>query len=221
MVSSTVYATVDEFKSRQNITSDSDNTDILAILAACSRLMDGYTHRLEDGFKAAAVASVREYPGRGDGWLYIEECVEITALGYKSVTETSYTALSTSDYRGFRGSPKSRNSVRYGVVPFHGVMLRPNAAISIFDDGNYSDDSGLEPTVEVTAKWGYAVETPELIRDATIAQATIFFKRGKGAWADVLRDSNFGDQQFVRMIDPGIKLMLNGSGMKKARLGMR
>jgi hypothetical protein len=222
MVSTAVYATTEELKTRIGQTQDTDDALLTALLTATSRLWDQFCNRVHDGFEAAAVATARQYPGTGDGWVYIDECVEITAVGHKSITATTYTALTVAtDILVFRGSAQSPQSIRYGITPFTGIMLRPNAVLRRFDKGKHSETLGIEPTVEVTAKWGYSVTTPELIREATIAQATLFYKRGRGAWADALTDGNFGEQRFVRMLDPSIKLMVSASGFKRPRLGAR
>lgn len=221
MVSTNVYATVAELKARTGQTKDTDDTILLALLTAVSRMWDRFCGRYEYGFKALDTATALEFPGRGDGWVYTEENVEITAVGYKSsVTETSYTALTSADFRGFRGSPKSRNSIRYDRVPYHGVMLTPNASISRFVDGDYAKLQAIEPTVQVTAKWGYSVLVPEEIREATIAQTTILYKRGSGAWSDVLVSGDFGEVRFVRALDPALKLLVKMTGFVKPGLGV-
>lgn len=221
MVSTNVYATVAELKARVGQATDGDDTILLALLTAVSRMWDRFCGRYEYGFVALASATAIQFPGRGDGWVYTEENIEVTAVGYKtSVTETTFTALTTADWRPFRGSPKSRNSIRFDRVPYHGVMLTPNASISRFVDGNYSKLQGIEPTVEVTAKWGYSVLVPEEIKEATIAQATIFYKRGKGAWSDVLVSGDFGEARFVRALDPALKLLVKMTGLVKPGLGV-
>lgn len=221
MVSTNVYATITELKARIGQVKSGEDTVLTALLTASSRMWDRFCGRYEYGFEALASATAIQFPGRGDGWVYTEENVEVTAVGYKtSVTETTYTALTSADWRAFRGSPKSRNSIRFDRVPYHGVMLTPNASISRFVDGDYSKLQGIEPTVEVTAKWGYSVLVPEEIREATIAQATIFYKRGKGAWSDVLVSGDFGEARFVRALDPALKLLVKMTGLVKPGLGV-
>lgn len=221
MVSSVVYATKAELKAQIGATGTNDDTVIDALLATASRLWDMYCGRLEDGFEAADSATAREYPGTGKAWLYIDENVEITALGYKTaVTDSNYTALTTADFRGFRGAPNSRNT-KFGITPYHGLMLTPNATISIFLDGLYDTRRIAEPTVQVTARWGYADTIPAVIQQATLTQATIFYKRGKAAWADVLVDGNFGEARFVRKLDPALQLLVNSTGVVRPKFGFR
>lgn len=221
MVSSVVYATKEELKSRISQTGDSDDADIDALLFAMSRLWDRFCGRLDDGFQADVLATAREYAGMGKGWIYIDECTEVTLVAHKgSVSDTSYTSLTTTDWNTFRGSPQSRN-VEFGKTPFHGVSLLPNAAITVFIDGKFNDNQAVQPTVQVTARWGFSDTAPALIKEATIIQATIFYKRGKGAWSDVLVEGNFGEQRFVRQLDPAQKLILEMSGLIRPQLGFR
>lgn len=218
MVSAIVYATAAELRARIGGRTDTDDTTLDALLSATSRLWDAYCGRTEDGFKAAESATAREFVSAGDSWLYIDECMEITAAGYKNaLTDTSYTALSSGDWRGFRGAPGSRN-VRYGITPYHGMMLTPASTLTRFLSGIYDKDTIPEPTVQVTARWGHADTTPPVVVEATIAQSTIFYKRGKGGWADVLVDAELGSQRFVRQLDPALKLLLHGSRLKRSVL---
>ena len=67
-----------------------------------------------------------------------------------------------------------------------------------------SNEISIEPTN--VSKW--TDDVPPIIREATIAQASIFYKRGRGNWSDVLRNNEFGEERFVRKLDPAIQLML-------------
>lgn len=220
MVSKVVYATPKDLRARLGQDATDDDTVLTALLTAVSRMWDNYCNRHAFGFKATNTATARIYPGTGKAWLNIEECIEITAVAVKdSITDTAYQAWASTDWIGYRGSYRVPN---FNDLPITSVMILASGAKSLFLDGEYNSSDDLPhnlPTVQVTARWGYADDVPELIREATIAQAQIMYKRGKGSWADVLRDSEFGEERFVRVLDPTLKLLVE-SGRLVRRTGL-
>lgn len=220
MVSNVVYGNPSELRARigQN-TTDDDNT-LTALLTAVSRMWDNFCNRPEDGFKAIDVASARIYAGRGKSFLNIDENIEVTAVAVKdSVTDTTYTAWATTDWIAYRGSIRVPN---FNRLPHTSIMVAASGTKSYFLDGQYATQPGFNapldadlernvPTVQVTARWGYADDIPPTIREATLVQAAIFYKRGKGSWADVLRNADFGDERFVRVLDPALQFMVEST----------
>jgi hypothetical protein len=235
MPSSEPYCTPVEVRGQMKGESSADDTILTAMILAVSRFLDGYMGRAEDGFVALSTATARLYPGTGLRWLWIDECVSITSVKVKdAVTDTAYnTTLGAGEYRGFRGDPRTPNSVNFNRLPYHGLMLSAASRKSYFLEGsfqsinsyyNYNDrdrdiSEVFEPTIEVTAKWGYAVTLPPIIKQAAIMQTTRIYKRMQGGMADALLSPDFGQSRFISDLDKDVKVLLNMSRLKRPQFG--
>lgn len=220
MVSTVAYGKPEELRVRVGGSITTDDPTIQALLSAVSRMWDNFCNRHEYGFKAIGTAAARVYGGTGKAYLNIDECIEITQVAVKdSVTETTFTAWASTDWIGYRGSYRKPN---FNDLPITSIMVAASGTKSYFLDGRYAAQPGFTvltdadlnrrvPTVEITARWGYADDTPEIIKEATIAQAAIFYKRGRGSWSDVLRNPDFGDERFVRVLDPALQFMVQST----------
>lgn len=212
----TVYATVDELKARfSNKTGSTDDATLTALLTAASRAIDGFCQRARDGFEADAVATARAYVGNGGMVCFIDECVEVTAVAVKTSTnETSYASWATTDWQAGSGRPESG---RFSSTPYIWVSILPTGSKSAFTNGRLGGYS--VPTVEVTAKWGYAASGStvlDLVKEATIAQALRWYQRFKSGWSDNSANAEFGQLTFERALDPHIKMMLVEGGLVRA-----
>lgn len=218
MVSNEVYATSTAFKTRIGQDTTDDDTLITELLTSVSRLIDDFCNRHEYGFKAVDDATARLYTGYGASFLSIDENIEVTEVAVKdSVTDTTYTAWTTTDWVAYRGSRRVPN---FNDIPHTSIMVSAVGTKARFLDGRLRDRANLGrqvPTVQVTARWGYADDVPPIIREAAVAQASIFYKRGRGNWSDVLRGSDFGEERFVRTLDPAIKLMLESTRLVRRK----
>lgn len=235
MPSSEVYATAAEVKNAMKGQSADDDGMILAIATAVSRLIDGHLGYAEDGMVALSTAAARVYPGSGGRWMWIDPCVSISSVKTKeAVTDTTFgTTLATTDYRGFRGDPKTPSSINFNRLPYHGLMLSASASQSRWLEGAYSNsrfyfyndrdeatDYAFEPTIEITAKWGYAVTVPPIVKQATIMQTERIYKRQQGGMADALLSPDFGQSRFLSELDKDVKVLLNYSRLKRPQLGV-
>lgn len=221
MASIAVYASFADFTDRLGTSLTGKDDLITALLTASSRQVDNFCNRAEDGFVAPAAAVARVFTGLGKRFLHFNatEAFAITTVSMKeSVTDTTFTALVTADWRPFRGNPQKPN---FNRVPYHGIQLTLAGNFSRFLDGRVSGMSGFpllegeeavsqvgEPTVEVLARWGYASTVPPEIREATIMIAGRWFKRGEGSWSDALADADFGIMRFMKSIDPDVAFVL-------------
>lgn len=237
MASSEVYASAAEIRASFDQQSGVDDAVLNRIAAAVSRLIDGFCGRQNDGFVAGSTATAREYAGDGRRHLWIDECIAITSVGIKqSITDSSYTTLNTNEWRGFRGDPKTPASLNFNALPYHGLMLTANARQYFFLNGAFlapvgfplspdvphPHDGGIyEPTVSVTAKWGYALEVPAPIKEAVIMQCERVYKREKGAMADALLTGDFGQMQYLSELDKDVKVFLKFSGLMRPTIGGR
>lgn len=209
----TAYATVEEYKSYPNVVLPRNDTRIQDTLNAAARAIDVWTNRDTQNPNTeafvAAVASAREFVGRGLPYLRIEDCVAVTAVEMKNPLEadTDYTALVAADYFTFRGSP--RNPDRTGS-PVTSLMIDRRGDYSLWTNGETG--AGRKkfamPTVRVTATWGYATVVPEQIKLATIAQTARWITRGRMGWQDTTVEPEFGMTMFRQALDPDIKAML-------------
>ena len=195
----TVYAEAAELRAQPDsqITGQDDVLNVL--LAAASRAVDGYCNR-PDGFVAEDTATARVYAGNGCAHVWIDECIAVTAVAVKtSVTTTTYTAWSAADWVTFRGDPARPN---FNRTPYHGLLVLPSGSHATFLNGG-----GL-PTVQVTAKWGYAEVVPPAVKQATITLAARWFKRGADYWADTIGNADYGTKEYRKVIDPDVAFML-------------
>lgn len=235
MVSSEIYCSASEIRSAMDGTSSSDDSELLLLASVASRLIDGYMGYKDVGFVAESIASIRTYSGDSKRYLWVDPCTEITSVAMKdSVTETTYSVSFTvgTHVTGFRGDPKSK-FVEFNKTPYHGILILPNAPRTYFVSGKYASEKGFPihpddienaiymPTVQVTAKWGYATTVPPIIKRATIMQSIYLYKRGMGAMASRVLSSDFNLQEFARMIDPAIKGLLMLSQLKNPNFGGR
>lgn len=221
MTSETVYATVEQLKAQPGVTGGDDDTVMALMLEAASRTIDGFCNRERDGFLASIVPSARLFVGSGMTYQWIDECVEVVSVAVKfTQTQPTYTSLAGTDWLPFKGGPDKPN---FNLGPWTGIMAQrpgtigywPNGWIGTYgwiwpSDRVLVDDEMLPklPTVEVSARWGYANAIPPQVTQATITQAARWFKRGQSFWADSAASSDFGVMQYRRELDPDVKMML-------------
>lgn len=229
MPSTEVYCTAAEIRAQINGTSPSDDATLTAIASAVSRFFDGFLGHKE-GLVALSTATAKEYSTFGQSFCWIDECIEVTAVATKdAVTDTTYPQSLTvgTHIRGFRGDPKHRPN--FNDVPYHGLILLPNAPVSRFLDSRFSqmqgfptygDDSTGEvnmPTLQVTAKWGYALTLSPIIKQAAIMHSTRVYKRIQGGMADALLSGDFGQSRFISKLDKDVQVLLEMSGLKRPK----
>lgn len=224
------YAEADDLRASLSQNSTADDTVLEFLLDTASSFIDHHCNRKEYGFLALKTATALEFPGNGQRYIYIPECMAITVVKVKEdPTGTFETTIAAGEYRGFRGSPKRTTSIKYGRTPFHGVILLPGGSKASFIDGRYRARPGFKPidddievvyfpTVEVTARWGYADAIPNQIRTATIMQAMRWYKRMAGGMGDALASPDLGQMQFVKKLDPDIDAILHMTGLVRPHI---
>ena len=103
-------------------------------------------------------------------------------------------------------------------------MVTATGNESYFTSGRYSQLQGFRPsftgsrgvpTVQVTARWGYADAVPAAIRQACIVQAARWFRRGQGQWADTVGNPEMGQFLYRRAVDPAVQMILVHGGYKR------
>ena len=212
----TDYCTITELKARTGTTLAGSDTVLTALVTAASRALDALCNR-PDGFVAVSTAVARLYSGSGQGWQAIDECAAITKVEVKdSPTDSSYTEWAATEYLPFSGDARFPD---FNRTPYTGLLVVAGGSYSIFTSGRFvtrggfRPDPGAEsargvPTVRVTAKWGYATDVPAAIKEAAVAQASRWWKRGQSAWADTLASPELGVLLYRKEIDPDIAMIV-------------
>lgn len=221
-MTTTRYATPAELSTQVGIDLTKYTAHVEALLDAASEGINNVCKR-KDGFVADTNASARTYTGSGSNIQRIDECVEITLVEVKrSITDTTYTAWDNTDWIAFGGSIKKPdfNVLLYDEPrPFTGIMVALTGTQSHFVSGlSHVGKEGFpprnkfyeigQPTVRVTAKWGYAVTVPDAIKQAVIIQASRFFKRSQAQWSDAIANSDFQELRFVKKTDPAYDFLV-------------
>ena len=200
------YSDYDSFRSEINLvdTGEVNRATVERLLLAASAAIDRHCNR-PLGFLALAVATVKVYPGTGYAYQLIDECTEVSEVAVKdSVSDTTYTAWTTDDWDACTGD---YNYPDFNSTPYTMLVCTPNGDYSVFTSGKYSY-RWQAPTVQVTAKWGYATTVPYQIKEATIMQAARWYKRLQGAMSDALASGELGRLMYVQELDPDIVMIL-------------
>src|SRR5512139_528022 len=184
------------------------------IIEAASRAIDQYCNR-PDGFVAPAAAAARVFAGQGKPYLLIDECAAITTVAVKdSASDTTYTAWAAGDWLAACCEPESPD---FNHTPYDLLLALPTGNYSVFTNGSYTGKRGfppetetpfMSPTVQVSARWGYALTVPGAIKEACIALSARWWKQGTGAWADTLASPDLG-QLIYRKENVDIRMMLD------------
>ena len=241
MPSIQVYGTVPDLRARIERTRATDDTWLLQLLTAASRSIDNACNRRLDGFVTAAAATARAFPGSGMATQRIDECTSITAVAVKeSVTDTTYTAWVAADWLLFRGDPRWPE---FNIPPFDHLMVAPGGDYGAFMSGASGGGSYMDrffptslppsrlrhnpraaysaPTVQVTARWGYADTCPGEIREAAIMQAGQWYKELQGAMTDTLATPDVGVLIYEKSLHPAIKRILVDGRYIRATVGRK
>lgn len=231
------YATVEEFRAEIDKTSTTDDLTIARLLDAATRTIDRFCNR-PDGFMADVTASARYFVGSGDTIQWINECASVSALAVKDspsddegdyTTWTLGTVGTTTDADVFpaSGDPEVPD---YNSTPYTFLVIGSNGAYSLFPSGSFTTRGGFKPagsrtrgvpTVEVEARWGFALTVPHDIREAAIMQSARWFKRLQSAMADTAASSELGTLLYRQSLDPDIALILRSGRYIRPAVGRR
>ena len=219
------YESVENLKLQMNKTNNNQDAMLAIILDAASRGIDRFTNR-PDGFLAPEDAVSRLYRGSGRNWQNIDECVAVELVEVKeSVTNTAFTAWAAADWIAMSGDPQDPD---FNSTPFDAVMVDPTGDQAWFTGTVSQRDTYFRaadiphssrdiqqatraqaPTVRVTARWGYATQTPEPIRQATAMQAIKWYKRMEGSMASALANTDLGTLELFKTLDPDVEFLLS------------
>lgn len=224
---SAAYATVRELRAQMDKVVAADDVELARLLDAATGAINRICNR-PDGFVADVTASARVYTGNGGPFQRIDECAGITAVAVKdSPSDSSYTAWASDDWIGYAGSPEYPDfQPTTKEKPYTGIMVSAEGSYDHFTSGKYTGRRGFRPsytvsrgvpTVQVTARWGYAATVPIAIKVACIMQAARWYKRLQSAMADAVGSPDTGQLFYRKTIDPDIKgILIDGRYVRPA-----
>jgi len=217
------YCTTTELKNAMNKQTAGDDAVLAATITAVSRAIDQYCNR-PDGFVAelSGYESTRYYFGTGKTYQWIDENVDVVAVYVKdaeSDEENEYvtwvvgevgTTLSA-DVFPASGDPKAPT---FNRTPYTLLVCGRNGDYAVFPK------SVTLPVVKVTARWGYAGTCPAQIKQATIMQASRWYKLVQGAMAHTLAGQDVGGAMvYPGGVDPDVQFILKAGRFVKPAVG--
>lgn len=224
------YAVVDELKSEIGKASVLDDEKLQRLLDSSSNMIDKFCNR-PDGFLDDDLASARTYVGTGGTAQWIDECTAVTLVEVKdSPSDTTFVSWAADDFFLATGDPEFPNLNR---LPRTLVIVSAIGDFQIFTSGTYTGLRGFRrvpmargvPTVQITANWGYSTSIPDVIKQATLAQSSRWYQRGKSGWARATAQPEFGQLRFTgnvqSVLDEDIRAMLVASRMVMPAVGRR
>ncbi|MGW3808852.1 phage head-tail connector protein [Micromonospora sp. NPDC005113] len=156
------YATTAELKARMDIDDTDDDDRMDAVLAAVSREIESYCRRQ---FNDAGTASARVYQPRNLQLLVADDFHTTAGLEVATGTDGTYpTTWTVADYQ-----LEPLNGIVSGQAGWPYWRLRAVGACWF--------DRCTRPTVQVTARWGWA-EVPAPVKEACLISAAEAFKLG-------------------------------------------
>ena len=208
------YCSAADIRAQVNMVSNADDPSITALIAAAEMAINNFCGR-PDGFVSLTVATARLYTGSGLTYQWIDECTSVTEVEVKDAsTDSVYVTWAATDYITASGDPAYPN---FNRTPYTLLIVDPTGDYSVFTGGKFSSQRGFPPesdavrgipTVQITAKWGYATAVPAAIKQATVTQAAIWYKRGQGFWSKVLAQNEMGQMDYDTYLDPAVKLLV-------------
>jgi hypothetical protein len=210
------YATAAELRAYMNKVSTDLDDEINELLESATIAIDNLCNR-PNGFVADVAASARLYTGNGKPYLLIDECVEISTVAVKdSASDDDYDTWASDDWIAFSGDHRFPD---FNSLPYDSVMVDPTGdeSGSVFTSGKWTTRGGFRPltdthrgvpTVQITAKWGYATTVPYTIKIACIMQASRWYKRLQSGMSDTLASGELGQMMYTKVIDPDIAMLL-------------
>lgn len=231
MVTSTRYANPEDVYNAIQGTNQSDRPQVIRIISTVESWIDRYLNRADYGFKALTVATANVFAGNGKPYLYLPDFIELSTVKMKtSISESTYNhTYASGDIIPFRGDPKRPN---YNKLPYHGIIVKYSATYPYFTNGELGSvshtwnmlhpdtqaNSVSEPTVQVTAKWGYAETVPPIITEVTIMEAIRLYKQERAGMGDAGFNARVGETEYVKGLHPTAKVMLDMSNLKRPKI---
>lgn len=128
--------------------------------------------------------------------LWVDELAEApTSVAMSLDGSLNYTPLASTDYICW-----PYNALDEGI-PFSRLDLD-------VINGNYPVWYAFRRGIKIIGKFGYSTSCPEDIVQATIIQASRWFKRGQQGFQDTAAIPELGQLRYVKQLDPDVEMML-------------
>lgn len=216
-MSTSPYATPAELASQIDVDLTKYSAQVTTLLQVCSEAVNKVCKR-PNGFVANDTFTSKLFVGDGTPIQRIPDCVAISSVAVKkSLYDTVYTTWLATDWLPFSGGIDNPNFQPLDddePKPYTGIMTLASGNYNIFTDGRLipgvvsRKPTRTMPTIQVTAKWGYAVVVPNPVKQAVLILASRYFKRSQAVWADALARSDFQELRFVSETDPAFDWLL-------------
>ena len=223
------YCTATELRAqieKTGTTGSASDANLQIIVDAASNVIDTYCNK-PDGFVANGNETARSYAGTGAPYLLIDECVEISLVAVKDgATDSTYTSWTTDDWIPFTGDP---NLPDFNSLPYTAIMVAADGSYANFTTGRFTTRGGFRPTsgirrsvptVQVTARWGYADIVPAVIKQACISLASRWYKNAQSSWTNITATNEMGQLMFSGE-SSDIRMMLEKSRFVSPPIGRR
>lgn len=193
-MSEKAYTTIAEIKANLPDAIEGSSLDGLIgeLIIQASRMIDAATNR-EPGAYMADTATVRTFYGSGSKSLFIGEIAEAPAAVVCREAGGSEITLSAADYLIW--PPNTFAEAR----PARALILRENAPLSFWPI--------FPGATQITAKFGYSVEPPALVKRAVTIQVIRWLRRAQQGFSDVGALSELGQLRYVSGLDPEVQLI--------------
>lgn len=172
------YITALEFKARQNITTTGDNDVIDEVITEASRMIDALAGRR---FDDTGSATARVFHPLNSGICYVDDFSTTSGLIIKTDTSDDGTFDTTWD------------AADYSLEPLNGIGGNGQSGFPYFRIVAVKSKTFpcyRRPTVEVTARWGWAA-VPADVKGATYLVANRLFEERKAPFGSVA-NAEFG-----------------------------
>ena len=188
-VTSNLYATVAQLKTRLSISDTTDDTTLGMILLGVCRAID--TH-CGQHFWRDTVATTRYYTAEHDDTLFIDPLVSVTSVATDTDDDGTYTTTwATTDYRLMPVNAAADN------WPYTWVRIKSGGA---YDFVSY--DAG----VRIVGVFGWPA-VPDAIAEAALLWSERLYKR-KDAPFGVLAFPEAGEMRLLEKMDPDVVTLL-------------
>lgn len=172
------------------------DSELDRLSTAASRAVDRACNR-EDGFFKVTDDSTRFFTGDGCSELWVDPFYAITELATDDAWSGTYTPWSVNDYFTYPYNAAQRQE------PYRKLEINQLGSNRLYYWPRFPR------SVRMIAKFGFAATPPALIVQASIIQATRWWKRQTQAFSDVSAVLELGQVVFTKKLDPDLEQIVN------------
>lgn len=189
-VSTNLYATVAQLKTRLGIADTTDDTLLGMVLSGVCRAIDNHCGQR---FWRDAVATTKYYTAEDDDTLFIEPIVSVTTLA--------------TDDDGDRTYENTWAATDYDLMPFNAAAYdRPYTWLETTPDGDYEFPEGVRKGVKIIGVFGWPT-VPPAVTEAALLWSERIYKR-KDAPFGIASFPEAGEMRLLKEMDPDVITLL-------------